>query len=67
MVLKLIIIIGDAFLTIFCFDRDGDEIFRAVQAGLELQSDPEKFASSAEENFDEEFKIRIGDHFQKIF
>ena len=55
--------IGDAFLAIFGLDGEGDETFRAVKAGLELQSDLKNFASTVEENFDEEFKIRIGIHF----
>ena len=55
--------IGDAFLAIFGLDGEGDETFRAVKAGLELQSDLKNFARTVEENFDEEFKIRIGIHF----
>ena len=55
--------IGDAFLAIFGLDGDGDETFRAVKAGLELQAELKSFATSVEQNFDEEFKIRIGVHF----
>ena len=55
--------IGDAFLAIFGLDGEGDETFRAVNAELELQSELKNFANSVEENFDEEFKIRIGVHF----
>ena len=55
--------IGDAFLAIFGLDGEGDETFRAVKAGLELQSELKDFANTVEENFDEEFKIRIGIHF----
>ena len=55
--------IGDAFLAIFGLDGEGDETFRAVKAGLELQSELKDFANTVEENFDEDFKIRIGIHF----
>ena len=55
--------IGDAFLAIFGLDGEGDETFRAVKAGLELQLELNDFANTVEENFDEEFKIRIGIHF----
>ncbi len=55
--------IGDAFLAIFGLDGEGDETFRAVKAGLELQSELKDFANTVEENFDEDFKIRIGIHY----
>ena len=58
--------IGDAFLAIFGLDGEGDETFRAVKAGLELQSELQNFAATVEENFDEEFKIRIGIHFGEV-
>ena len=54
--------IGDAFLAIFGLDGEG-QTFRAVKAGLELQSELQNFANTVEENFDEEFRIRIGIHF----
>ena len=47
--------IGDAFLAIFGLDGEGDETFRAVNAGLELQSELKNFANSVEENFYEQF------------
>jgi class 3 adenylate cyclase/nitrite reductase/ring-hydroxylating ferredoxin subunit len=55
--------IGDAFLAIFGLDNAGDETFRAVKAGLELQSELKDFANSVEESFDELFRVRIGIHF----
>lgn len=55
--------IGDAFLAIFGLDDEGDETFGAVKAGLELQYELKDFANTGEENFDEDFKIRIGIHF----
>ena len=58
--------IGDAFLAIFGLDGEGDETFRAVKAGLELQSELKDFANTGEENFDEDFKIRIGIHFGEV-
>ena len=50
-------------MQIRALDGDGDETFRAVKAGLELQAELKSFATSVEQNFDEEFKIRIGVHF----
>ena len=47
----------------FGLECGGNETFRDVKPGLELQSDLENFASTAVKIFDEEFKIRIGNHF----
>lgn len=58
--------IGDAFLAIFGLDGEGDETFRATKAGLELQAELKDFANTVEENFDQEFKVRIGIHYGEV-
>ena len=47
--------IGDAFLAVFGLDDTGDETFRAVKAGLEIQSKINEFSAQVEEDFDELF------------
>ena len=49
--------IGDAFLAVFGLDDTGDETFRAVKAGLEIQSKINEFSAQVEEDFDELFKV----------
>jgi class 3 adenylate cyclase/nitrite reductase/ring-hydroxylating ferredoxin subunit len=55
--------IGDAFLAIFGLDDAGDEVFRAIKSGLEIQDNLITFAKTIEVNFNEEFKVRIGIHY----
>ena len=58
--------IGDAFLAVFGLDDTGDETFRAVKAGLEIQSKINEFSAQVEEDFDELFKVRIGIHYGEV-
>ena len=55
--------IGDAFLAVFGLDDAGDEVFRAIKSGLEIQDNLITFAKTIEVNFNEEFKVRIGIHY----
>ena len=58
--------IGDAFLAVFGLDDTGDETFRAVKAGIEIQSRLNEFSAQVEEDFDELFKVRIGIHYGEV-
>lgn len=58
--------IGDAFLAVFGLDNAGDEAFRAVSAGLEIQENLKDFALMVKRDFNQVFKVRIGIHYGEV-
>jgi class 3 adenylate cyclase len=58
--------IGDASLAIFGLDNAGDDAFRAVSAGLELQEKLIDFARIFERDFSHPLRVRIGVHYGEV-